>query len=99
MKKQATETIKPFFSILIVVFTMFVMVFFKMETRRLGYTALKINKDYQKAQDDLRLATISYAKFMRPERVRTYAVSRLTLSDAQKGQIIQMTGQNIALAH
>ncbi len=90
---------RPYISILIVVLTMFVMVFFKMETRRLGYTALKTNQEFQKVQDEFRLQSIAYAKIVRAERVRSFAVSQLTLNDARRGQIIQLTGQNIALAH
>ena len=90
---------RPYISVLIIVLTMFVMVFFKMETRRLGYTALKINKEFQKVQDEFRLQSIAYAKTVRAERVRSFAVSQLTLNDARRGQIIQLTGKNIALAH
>lgn len=90
---------RPYISVLIIVLTLFVMVFFKMETRRLGYTALKTNQEFQKVQDELRLQSITYAKTVQAERVRTFAVSQLTLNDARRGQIIQLTGQNIALAH
>lgn len=90
---------RPYLSVLIIVLTLFVMVFFKMETRRLGYTALKTNQEFQKVQDEFRIQSIAYAKTVQPQRVRTFAVSQLTLNDARRGQIIQLTGQNIALAH
>lgn len=97
MSQQQVNHLKPFLSIIIIIATMFVMVFFKMETRRMGYSLLKQNQKYQSLQDDYRHSLIKYAKITRPERVRSYAVSRLTLSDAQKGQIIQLTGERIAL--
>jgi hypothetical protein len=99
MRYIQSPHLKPYLSVLAIVLTMFVMVFFKMETRRLGYTALKMNQDFQKVQDELRLEKISYAKNVRPERVRTYAVNKLTLNDPRRGQIIQMAGQDVVLAY
>lgn len=98
MMNIRSEVVKPYLSVVLIVLTMFVMVFFKMETRRLGYTALKMNQDFQKVQDELRFEKMSFAKNIRPERVRTYAVTQLTLSDPRRGQIIQMSGQDTALA-
>jgi hypothetical protein len=68
-----------------------------MEVRRMGYSVLKATKEFQQLKDQNRLMTMDYARLTRPEHVRKYAMSRLTLNDARLGQIIQLTGQKIAL--
>ena len=97
MSRQQVNHLKPFVSIVIVITTMFTMVFFKMETRRMGYSLLKQNQRYQSLQDEYRHRLIQYAKITKAESVRSYAVSHLTLNEAQKGQIIQLTEERIAL--
>jgi hypothetical protein len=73
------------------------LVFLKMEVRRMGYSVLKATKEVQHLKDQNRLMSMEYAKLTRPDTIRKYAMSRLTLNDAQIGQIIQLTGQKIAL--
>lgn len=95
-RKQVSE-LKPFLSLVFIVLTMFSMVFFKMEVRRMGYSVLKQTQNYKALRDRYRLQVMQYATITRPERVRRLAMSQLTLSDARNGQIIQLTGENIAL--
>jgi hypothetical protein len=89
--------ISPFFSVLILVATLFGLVLLKMEVRRMGYSVLKSSKEYRKLRDEYRLMSMEYARLTRPDHVRKYAVSRLTLNDARNGQIIQLTGKDLAL--
>ena len=89
--------VKPFISVLIIIFTLFSLVFFKMEVRRMGYAMLKEVQDYKKQKDLHRLKVIKYAELTSPERLRSIAKSKLTLSDAELGQIIQISGEKIAL--
>ncbi len=68
-----------------------------MEVRRLGYAMLKEVQEYKKQKDLHRLKIIKYAELTSPERLRSIAKSKLTLSDAELGQIIQISGEKIAL--
>ena len=73
------------------------MVLLKMEVRRMGYSVLKASQEVRKLKDRQRLLSMEYARMTRPEHVRKYAVSKLTLNDARVGQIIQLTGQKLAM--
>jgi cell division protein FtsL len=95
--KQVWIDIKPFFSVVIFIATIFCLVLFKMENRRMGYSVLKAIKEVQMLKDQNRMLSMEYARLTRPEHVKKYAMSRLTMNDARNGQIIQLTGQKIAL--
>lgn len=100
-KKQRFNTstvhLRPFLSLLIIVGTLFSTVFFKMEVRRMGYLVLKENREYKTLQDEVRMKVMTYAKVTRPDRVREFALSQLTLSDAQRGQIIHLSADRVAV--
>lgn len=95
--QKLTSELKPFLSVLLLIATLFSLVIFKMEARRLGYLVLKATKEAQQLKDQNRLLAMEFARMTRPEQIRHYALSRLTLNDARNGQIIQLTGQKIAL--
>lgn len=73
------------------------MAFMKMEVRRLGYTVLKESRRAKIIKDDQRLKAMEYARVIRPDHIRRYAISKLTLNEARGGQIIQLVGQRIAV--
>ena len=77
---------------------MFTIVFTKMEIRRIAYNVLKISDQYKKRHDIYRYNMLEYAKITQPERVRNYALSRLTMTEAQKGQIIHISNDNLLVA-
>jgi hypothetical protein len=89
--------IAPFMSLMIVVVTLFSVVFCKMELRRVGYSVLKLTREERKMRDLERQQSIMLAKITRPERLQSLAEARLTLKRAESGQIIQMTERGIAL--
>lgn len=97
MSRERLNDILPFFSVLIFVATLFGLVLLKMEVRRMGYSVLKSSQEVRKLKDRQRLMSMEYAHLTRPEHVRKYAVSKLTLGDAQSGQIIQLTGLKLAM--
>lgn len=96
MIRQRWNEVKPLLSVLIVVSTLFSIVFIKMEDRRMGYTVLRATHEYKKMSDHYRLQSIELARVMRPERIRSFARSKLTLDEAKMGQIIHMSGDQIA---
>jgi hypothetical protein len=89
--------VKPFLSVTIIIVTLFTVAFMKMEVRRLGYTVLKETRAYKLLKDEQRLKTMDYARLTRPDHIRRYAISRLTLNEAQSGQIIQLVGSRVAV--
>ena len=97
MKRRGLSEILPFLSVLILVSTLFGLVLLKMEVRRMGYQVLKLSQEHRRLQDQYRLMSMEYARLTRPEYIRKYAVSRLTLNEAETGQIIQLTGQKLAM--
>lgn len=97
MSKRHWNEVLPFISVLILVSTLFGLVLLKMEVRRMGYSVLKSSQEYRQLKDHHRSMSMEYARLTRAEHIRKFAMSRLTLSDARNGQIIQLTGQKLAL--
>ncbi|MGE0762617.1 MAG: histidine kinase [Bdellovibrionales bacterium] len=97
MSREAMDEFKPFLSLIILVGALFMVAFLKMEVRRLGYTVLKETKQHKVLKDQQRLRAMEFARVTRPDHIRRYAMSRLTLSEARNGQIIQLVGQRIAV--
>lgn len=89
--------VAPFVSVAIISISLFFLAFSKMEVRRLGYSVLKKSREERSLRDLERDAMIRLAKATRPERLALVAESRLTLRRAEKGQIIQMTENGVAL--
>lgn len=77
--------------------TLLFLVFSKMEVRRLGYSVLKQSREFRRLQDNYRLKVIEYAKLTSPENLRKMAVSKFTMSEAEVGQIIHISGDQIAV--
>jgi hypothetical protein len=91
------QDLAPFVSVAILALALFFLAFSKMEVRRLGYSVLKFSREERSLRDLERDAVIRLAKATRPERLALVAESRLTLRRAEKGQIIQMTENGVAL--
>ncbi|NCN95166.1 MAG: histidine kinase [Bdellovibrionales bacterium] len=97
MSQRLWNDLGPFLSVFIVVITLFSLVFLKMEVRRHSYSLWKATREYQDLQNQNRLAKMELAQVMRPDRLRTLALNRLTLSEAKRGQVIQLDGEQIAI--
>jgi len=97
VSEQKVGELKPFLSILLIIATLLAMAFFKMEVRRMGYAVFSASRSYKLLRDRHRLQVMEYAQVTRSDLVRKIAVSRFTLNDARVGQIIQMTGGQIAM--
>ena len=97
MDNVSSESFAPFVSVMIIIGFLFSLVFCKMEVRRMGYSVLKLSQQERQMRDHERQAMVHLAKITRPERLQAVAQNRLTLKRPEAGQIIQMTGQGIAL--
>lgn len=93
----SSHEIRPFLSVLLIVVTLFLLVFFKMEMRRLGYEVHKQDRIYKSYVDNYRLKTIQYAQAIRPERVKSMATRMTGMQTAKSGQIIYLTERGIAV--
>ncbi|AFY02818.1 hypothetical protein [Bdellovibrio bacteriovorus] len=92
MSSQNFKQLKPFFSILIVIFTLFSIVFLQMEERRMGYSVLKLTREHKKVWEEKRTKEISLAKVTRPQLLDSVAQQKFTLKKVQANQIIHLTG-------
>lgn len=97
MSKQSVEQIKPFFSVLIIIFTLFLIVFVKMEIRRAGYVMWKDSKVEKRIKDKYYRLSVKVAQYTGPKRIHKYARAELDMQKANYGQIIHMSHQQVAL--
>lgn len=89
---------KPFFSILLIIGTLFSLVFLQMEERRLGYAILKLTREQRQIVEEKRAKSMQLAKITRPQHVEKMAQSRFTLKKVQANQIIHLSGAQMTPA-
>ena len=92
MSSQNFRQLKPFCSVLILIFTFFSLVFLQMEERRLGYSVLKLSREYKKVQEEKQVREIKLVKITRPQLLESMAHSKFTLKKIQADQIIHLSG-------
>ncbi len=97
MSQHQVKTIKPFISILLIMGFLFGFAFIKMENRRMGYSFMKLVQKEKQLRNEQRQKSIELAQKTRAERVQLLATQRLPLKKAVSGQIIQMTGDGLAI--
>jgi hypothetical protein len=95
--RGTSREIKPFLSVLLIVLTLFLLVFFKMEMRRVGYEVHKTDRRYKTLVDLYRFKTIQYAQAVRPERVKQLATRMTGMQTARSGQIIYLSERGVAV--
>lgn len=98
MNAVQARPLKPFFSVLLIILTLFSVVFLQMEERRLGYTVLKLNRERKVLLEQKRAREISLAKVTRPQLLESMAQSKFTLKKIQANQIIHLSGEGPKLA-
>lgn len=92
MKRADFQSLKPFLSILIIISTLFGLVFLQMEERRMGYELLRSTRENQVLIEERRQKSVLLTKITRPQYVERVAQSRLTLKKVRANQIIHLTG-------
>lgn len=97
MSQQRMNTIKPFLSIVLLMGFLFTFAFIKMENRRMGYSFMKLAQKEKKMRNKQRQKSVELARMTGPERVQYLATQQLPLQKAKSGQIIQMTGDGLAI--
>jgi hypothetical protein len=92
MSSENLKQLKPFFSILLIISTLFSIVFLQMEERRIGYSVLKLTRQHKKVLEEKRTKEISLAKVTRPQLLESVAQQKFTLKKVQANQIIHLMG-------
>lgn len=96
LKPEDLRPLKPFLSIVFIISSLFLIVFAKMEERRVGYLLIKLTREQKLAIELKRDRILKLAKLTRPEHVERVAQSKLTLRKIQKNQIIHLSGSTVA---
>ena len=94
-----SDRVKPILSCVLVISAMMIVVFAKMEVRRLGYVVFKLDQVEKQLMDAYRKKQIFLARLNRPERIEHLAQTQLHLRKAKKGQIIQLVAGKAALKY
>lgn len=92
MSRESIQNIKPFLSVLIIICSLFTVVFLQMEERRIGYQVLKLTRDFKKTSELKRTKEIALAKVTRPQLLESMAHSKFTLKKVQANQIVHLAG-------
>ncbi|MNL08988.1 hypothetical protein D3C87_1297350 [compost metagenome] len=92
MSRENIRQLRPFVSVLIIIFTLFSIVFLQMEERRMGYSVLKLSREHKKILDEKRVKEISLAKITRPQLLDSMAQQKFTLKKVEANQIIHLSG-------
>ena len=95
MKRPSQDELKhlkPFVSIFLIVSSLFVIVFAKMEERRIGYQVLKITREQRLAVESKRERVVRLAKLTRPQHIEKLVQDKLTLKKVQRSQIVHISG-------
>jgi hypothetical protein len=82
---------KPFISVCFIIFTLFTLVFLKMEERRMSYAVLKLTREFKKVAELKKQKEIQLVKLSRPQFVENIAKGKLTLKRATDKQIIHLS--------
>lgn len=91
-KLEDWTPLKPFLSVIIVISTLFALVFLQMEERRMGYELLKLTREQRHLVEERRLKEMTLAKQIRPQQMEKLASRQLTLRKVQANQIIHLSG-------
>lgn len=88
--KENQNDLKPFFSLAIIITTLFFVAFLQMEERRLGYQTFYLSKELKKIEQERRLKEIELARVTKPSYLMQVAKSKLTLKRPEMNQIIHL---------
>lgn len=92
MRRRDIRQLKPFCSVVLIIGTLFTIMILQMEERRMGYSVLKLTREFKKIQEEKRGKEISLAKVTRPQLLDHVAQSKFTLKKVQANQIIHLSG-------
>ena len=97
MRDIYKNNLVPFFNIVIIIITLFIIVFVKTWLRDLNYDFLVQSRHYGSLQDRYYKNLMRQAQLTRSERLEKLAHSRMTLNWAKDGQVILIIGGKAAV--
>ncbi len=97
MRDIYKDNLIPFFNILIIIITLFIIVFVKTWLRDMNYDFLIQSRLYGSLQDRYYKNLMMQAQLTRSERLEKLAHSRMTLNWAKDGQVILIIGGKAAV--
>ncbi len=97
MGEQQVKTLKPFFSVLLMMGFLFGVAFIKMENRRMGYSFIKLARKEKDMRDRQRQKAVELARILSPQRVQLLVTKKLPMKKAGEGQVIHMTNKGMAI--
>ena len=87
---------KPFISLLIILFTLFLIAFFKITLRRFSYALYQETLIFDKIQDEYYFNIKTYGKMSQTKRLENLA-KKHSLNYKKRGQIIQVINGKAAV--
>ena len=93
-----SDSLRPFFSVLVIILSLFIIVFFEMEVRRLNYSILRDMRQHELFLDRYNKNLMTYLEKTQSSRLDRIARSRLVLDQARKGQVILLIDGKIAVS-
>ena len=93
-----SDSLKPFFSILIIILSLFTIVFFEMEVRRVNYVILRKMRHQKTLMDRTNKNLMTYLEKTRGSRLDEIARSQLVLDRAGEGQVILLLDGKVAVS-
>ena len=97
MGPQRIGELKPFISVLLIITTLFAVVFLKMEVRNQGYMVWKRARVYKQMKDQHRLKVMEYARLKSPVRLSRQVQKKMTYVEKELAQVIQISGDHVAV--
>ena len=97
MTDFSQKSLKPFFNVVIVIISLFIIVLCKMKVRQMNYSFLVKSRHYGTLQDRYYKNLMRQAHLTRFERLEKLAHSKMTLNNAKEGQVILIIGGKAAV--
>ncbi len=97
MYHTTVTVVRPLISFVIIIISLLVVVFFRMEVRRLGYEVFKLTQIEKQELDEYRKKQIHLSRLTRSDRIEEFSTNQLGLSHAKPGQIIQLVADGAAI--
>ncbi len=95
-RRLLLKRLSPFFNILMIISTLFIIVFCKITLRKISYSLYQENKKFNEVQDKYYKQLKKYGKLNRSEELDRWARHHFT-EKLKKGKIIQIIDGKIAI--
>lgn len=86
-------------SLVLILGTLFLAAFVKMEGRRLSYELLILNRELKKTVETRRILELKKLSALRPQKIEKEIQSRTAYSQADASQIVHLPNSNSSLSN